>query len=533
MDSQKAERAYPLSRRLPKICSQNWGLEFWLAGVTSFHEVGDIAQLAAMPAARGGRLMDFRHLSDGIQLQDGHQGHEPPRHSTDTPHSVIDTGGNEAGNGGNGYFFGSLVNAPVVIYMPINIAVGGYNSSVSAEQSNTLQVDQSATQIAGVGGDGGNDNASIGGNVSASGFGGLGSGAISTGDNHAGNGGDGFFYGSLVNASFVLYHPINIAVAGPNSTVHAEQTNTVDINQSAFQMAGVGGNGGDGNVALGGDVVSGSGSGAGGIDTGGNGAGNGGDGYFVGSLVNAPVVIYMPINIAIGGYNSTVDAHQTNNVSIDQSVTQIAGIGGDGGSGNASIGGSVSASGFGSEHGHGWLNAGTISSGGNEAGNGGDGFFHGSIVNAAYTLFDPVNIAVAGANSSVHADQANDVELVQSVLQMAGLGGNGGNGNAALGGNISLDLSGFGFGSDVINTGHNEAGNGGNGHFSGSISNHPVAIFSPINIAMAGYNPNTDAHHGDIDHNPFQMAGVGGNVAAHFMSGMPDHFMPDHHLLLG
>jgi hypothetical protein len=311
--------------------------------------------------------MDFRHLSDGIQLRDSHYGHATP-HSADPLHS-IDTGGNQAGNGGDGYFFGSLVNAPVVIYMPINIAIGGYNSSVTAEQSNTLQVDQSATQIAGVGGDGGNDNAAIGGSVSASGSGGLGSGAISTGDNHAGNGGDGYFFGSIVNASFILYHPINIAVAGPNSTAHAEQTNTVDIDQSAFQMAGVGGDGGDGNVALGGDVVSGSGSGTGGIDTGGNAAGNGGDGYFAGSLVNAPIVIYMPINIAIAGYNSTVDAHQTNNVSIDQSVTQIAGIGGDGGSGNASIGGSVSASGIGSEYGHGWLNAGSISSGGNQAGN--------------------------------------------------------------------------------------------------------------------------------------------------------------------
>jgi hypothetical protein len=257
--------------------------------------------------------MDFRHLSDGIQLRDGQYGHAtaaPSWHSADPLH-FIDTGGNEAGNGGDGYFFGSLVNAPVVIYMPINIAIGGYNSSVSAEQSNTLQVNQSATQIAGVGGDGGNDNASIGGSVSASGSGGAGSSTISTGDNQAGNGGDGFFYGSIVNASFVLYHPINIAVAGPNSTAHAEQTNSVDIDQSAFQMAGVGGNGGDGNVALGGDVVSGSGSGTGGIDTGGNDAGNGGDGYFAGSLVNAPVVIYMPINIAIAGYKRSMHIRPT------------------------------------------------------------------------------------------------------------------------------------------------------------------------------------------------------------------------------
>jgi hypothetical protein len=490
--------------------------------------------------------MDFRHLSDGIQLH-AHQLDESLvpslRSEAPSPHSMIDTGSNAAGNGGDGYFFGSLVNAPVVIYMPINIAIAGYNSTADANQSNTLQVDQSATQIAGVGGDGGNGDASIGGSVSASGSGGLGFGTISSGSNGAGNGGDGFSYGSIVNASFVLYHPINIAVAGPNSTAHADQTNSVDIDQSAFQMAGVGGNGGDGNVALGGDVASGSGSGAGGIDAGGNGAGNGGDGHFSGSLVNAPIVIYMPINIAIAGYNSTADAHQTNNVSLDQSVTQIAGIGGDGGNGNASIGGSVSASGFGSEHGHGSL----VSSGGNQAGNGGDGFFHGSLVNASYALFDPINVAVAGPNSSVHADQANNVDLVQSAFQMAGIGGHGGNGNMALGGGIGIDLSGFGFGSDVINTGHNGAGNGGDGYFSGSINNHPVAVFSPINIAIAGYSSPLDGHqfnNGHMDQGPFQMAAIGGdgghgnlalggNVAAHFMPVMPDHFMPDHHLLLG
>src|SRR5215831_17752503 len=483
--------------------------------------------------------MNFQHMSDGIYLSDHALG-APSWPSVDSLHAAIDTGHNSAGNGGDGYFFGSLVNAPVVIYMPINIAIGGYNSTVNADQSNLLEVDQSATQIAGVGGDGGNDNAAVGGNVSASGSGGPGSSAISTGDNQAGNGGDGFFYGSIINASFVLYHPINIAVAGPNSTAHAELTNTVDIDQSAFQMAGVGGNGGDGNVALGGDVASVSGSGAGGIDTGGNGAGNGGDGHFSGSLVNAPVVIYMPINIAIAGYNSTVDAHQSNLVSVDQSVTQIAGIGGDGGSGNASIGGSISASELGGEHSHGWL----ISSGGNHAGNGGDGFFHGNIVNASSALFDPINIAMTGANSSALADQANNVKLVQSVFQMAGIGGYGGNGNLALGGKLGIDLSDFGFGSDVINAGHNEAGNGGNGFFFGSISNHPVAIFSPINIAIAGYNPTLDAHHinnSHIDQGPFGMAAVGGdigngnlvmggNVAGHFM---PEHFMADHHLLLG
>jgi hypothetical protein len=481
--------------------------------------------------------MDFWRLSDGIHLHNSWQGGPalslPSANSSS--HAVIDTGDNSAGNGGDGYFFGSLVNAPVVIYAPINIAIAVYNSTADADQSNTVEIDQSAVQIAGVGGDGGNGNASIGGNVTTWGFGGGDSGAISTGGNQAGNGGEGFFYGSIVNASFVLYEPINIAVAGPNSSAHAEQTNNVNIDQSAVQMAGIGGHGGDGNAALGGNVSSGSGSGTGVIGTGDNSAGNGGDGAFFGSLLNAPVVIYMPINIAIAGYNSTADAHQTNNVSFDQSVTQIAGIGGDGGNGNLSMGGNVTASGFGNEYSHGWLSSGEISSGSNHAGNGGDGFFHGSISNAPFILYDPINIAIAGSNSSAHADQLNDVDINQSALQMAGLGGNGGHGNAALGGNMNLFASGFGFGSDAINTGHNGAGNGGDGYSSGNIFDASHAIYAAINIAMASYNSIIDPHQSS-DQTTMPVAssgGAGDHVNLGLGGEVASHFMPDHHLLLG
>jgi hypothetical protein len=167
---------------------------------------------------------------------------------------------------------------------------------------------------------------------------------ITTGDDSAGNGGDGSFYGGLVHASFVLYQPINIAISGDNSVSHADQTNNVDINQSAVQLAGIGGDGGDGNAALGGDVgflssgfAFGFGSDA--IATGANSAGNGGSGHFSGSLIDVDIAIYAPINIAISGYNSSADAHQSNNVYFDQSTFQIAGIGGDGGHGNFASGG--------------------------------------------------------------------------------------------------------------------------------------------------------------------------------------------------
>jgi len=223
--------------------------------------------------------------------------------------------------------------------------------------------DQSAFQMAGVGGDGGNGNAAIGGNVSVSGSGhgphqivggsGLasdqggtgGSNAIASGDNHAGNGGDGYAYGGIVHATFAFYYPINIAVAGYNSTANAEQTNNVVFDQSAVQMAGVGGDGGNGNHAVGGssdifssifDLI-----GSDVIATGHNSAGNGGNGHFSGSMVDIDVAIYAPINIAVAGYNSTAEAHQSNNVLFDQSTVQMAGIGGDGGHGNAALGGDL------------------------------------------------------------------------------------------------------------------------------------------------------------------------------------------------
>jgi hypothetical protein len=171
----------------------------------------------------------------------------------------------------------------------------------------------------------------------------VGSDVITGGDNHAGNGGDGYFYGSLVHASFALYDPINIAVAGYNSTAHADQSNNVQFDQSAFQMAGVGGSGGSGNAAIGGDISAYSSIlgliGSDVIATGGNSAGGGGAGHFAGSLIDLNIAIYAPINIAVAGVNSTADAHQTNNVQFDQSAIQIAGIGGDGGHGNAALGG--------------------------------------------------------------------------------------------------------------------------------------------------------------------------------------------------
>ena len=238
------------------------------------------------------------------------------------------------------------MHAPVVVYAPVNVAVAGANSTAEAHQTNVVHFDQSATQMAGIGGDGGNGNTASGGHVSA--FGpvpGVFPVAAGTGDNSAGNGGDGQAYGGIVHATFAFYYPINIAVAGYNSTAYAGQTNDVTIDQSAHQMAGVGGDGGNGNAATGGsadlfasifDLI-----GSDTIATGHNSAGNGGNGHFAGSLVDIDIAIYAPINIAVAGYNSTAEATQSNHVLLDQSATQIAGVGGDGGHGNAAYGGDL------------------------------------------------------------------------------------------------------------------------------------------------------------------------------------------------
>ena len=104
---------------------------------------------------------------------------------------------------------------------------------------------------------GGNGNSAIGGDAGlySSILGPIGSDVIATGGNSAGSAGDGHFAGSLIDLNIAIYAPINIAVAGPNSTADAHQTNNVHLDQSAVQIAGVGGDGGHGNTAFGGDFA--------------------------------------------------------------------------------------------------------------------------------------------------------------------------------------------------------------------------------------------------------------------------------------
>ena len=493
--------------------------------------------------------MKFWQMSDGIRLHhhepdlhDGYHGHIERGAAGLDPslNSAIDTGDNSAGDGGYGFFSGAAVHAPVAIFNPVDAARAGLGTKADAYQSNVVHLDQHAVQIAGVGGNGGNDNTAAGGNISGlhsgSGLGNdwLDSSMIQSGANQAGNGGDGYFYGGIIHASLVVYEPINIAVSvGYGSSAHAEQTNNVNINQSAVQIAGVGGNGGNGNTASGGNVGSSS-SGADMIATGGESAGNGGGGHFFGSLVDAPVVIYHPINIAIASAGGTAEATQSNTVEIDQSAIQIAGVGGNGGNGNAASGGNVSTLGSTSGSTNGGIEPALIHSGGSQAGNGGDGYSYGGLIHASFAVYSPVNIAVAGYGSSAHAYQANNVHLDQSSFQMAGVGGNGGDGNAATGGDVFSVLRGS---SDAIATGSNGAGNGGSGHFSGNMIDVSVAIYAPINIAIAGPHSTADAYQINnvlVDQSVVQLAGIGGHGGHGNLALGGDvamHLLSDLHLL--
>src|SRR5258705_2005253 len=201
--------------------------------------------------------MNFRYVSDGFHLDRKDMfGREAPVPSWLRPDSLqpfsIDTGDNSAGNGGNGYFAGSLIDSSYAAFAPVNMAQAGAHATASAHQTNIGIFDQAATQIAGIGGDGGDGNAAMGG--SAGMFGSIGSDVIATGDNSAGNGGDGHFSGSMVHTPVAIFDPVNIAVAGFHGAADAHQSNTVEFHQGASQAAGGGGHGGDGNAAVGGDV---------------------------------------------------------------------------------------------------------------------------------------------------------------------------------------------------------------------------------------------------------------------------------------
>jgi len=111
-------------------------------------------------------------------------------------------------------------------------------------------------------------------------------------------------------------------------------------------------------------------------------------------------------------------------VQIDQHAVQVAGIGGNGGNNNMAAGGNISALQPGSGPTHAGLGSGTIDSGANTAGNGGDGYFMEALFHASMVVYEPINISVAAGYGSIAlAEQTNSVNIDQSDVQMAGIGG--------------------------------------------------------------------------------------------------------------
>jgi hypothetical protein len=129
----------------------------------------------------------------------------------------IDTGGQKAGNGGDGYFYGEIVNAPKVIFSPYNNAEG---ADVYVKVGDN--VDQKAEWKAG------GSNADADGISKA--YGGY---AESNGSQYSASG---------HNKSFV------------DATTTAYQSNFLAVDMDQNVAAGIGGDGGNGNRATGGDV---------------------------------------------------------------------------------------------------------------------------------------------------------------------------------------------------------------------------------------------------------------------------------------
>ena len=97
----------------------------------------------------------FNHASDVIAFHD------------------INTGGQSAGDGGNGSNSGDIISAPTISFDPANNAQGAdihhaghLGGNTTATQTSSLTANQSQSVTAGVGGNGGNHDHATGGNVS-------------------------------------------------------------------------------------------------------------------------------------------------------------------------------------------------------------------------------------------------------------------------------------------------------------------------------------------------------------------------------
>lgn len=209
-------------------------------------------------------------------------------------------------------------------------------------------------------------------------------------------------------------------------------------------------------------------------------SGSGGNGFATGVISSTPTAVFVPDNSVVALSGASASADQTNHALVDQQSAELAGIGGNGG----------------------------LTFGMNlHAGHGGDGTFAGALVSADVGVFAPVNTAVA-AGPGAHADasQGNSAALLQDTTQVAGAGGNAGA--------TYIDHStGTAAGTTVVLNGDLHAGSGGDGTFVGTMTDINVAIYSPVNIAIAGAGGTAHATQDNnvlMSQGATQVAGVGG-----------------------
>jgi hypothetical protein len=153
--------------------------------------------------------------------------------TSDTIHlKDVDGGDAKAGNGGDGYNFGDIHVSPVAYVANTQKVEGAYTKLYNGDD-----VWQKAYWKADDGGDGGDASAKKGflANITNNGSGGDGGDTNSNGDQWSESGG-------------------NVAAVAADTT--AQQNTQFLADQSANIVAGIGGNGGNGNTARGGEIAS-------------------------------------------------------------------------------------------------------------------------------------------------------------------------------------------------------------------------------------------------------------------------------------
>lgn len=297
-----------------------------------------------------------------------------------------------------------------------------------------------------------------------------GSGASSTADQGSPDGGDGLSVGTIRSAPSAVFVPDNMALSFGDTT-GAYQANHALVDQRSAEIAGSGGDGGTTYEP-------------------GASAGGGGNGTFLGGMVSADVGVFAPVNTAVAvGSGAHAESVQLNDAVILQDTTQIGGTGGAGG--NSYGGGGAAGA--------------TIHVDGDlHAGSGGAGYFVGTMTDINVAIFSPINIAVAGAGGTAHAEQDNNAVISQGATQIGGIGGSGGS---------------FFVPSDTIVTGIHGEGASGQGEAVGSFVGVNVSYVEPINIAVPadGTAQADQINHLIHDQHTVQVAGVGGEPGTYHL----------------